>query len=78
MACGMPQTVKGTLGRPDAAFNHSMELIERGTADGSIVVIAPSDPSRLVGRTTFDAARLRDCAAMAHDDVRAAFSSGVR
>jgi predicted patatin/cPLA2 family phospholipase len=72
-AVGHSASVKALIGAPDPAYNDVMEELEAQdlTQPQARWPVWPSDPSRLVERTTSDLALLRDCAAMAREDMKA-------
>ena len=75
-----PRSLRDQLLNEDKLFNNTMNLLqERGILGGDIRItwVAPSDKSRLVGRTTRGRARLWDCAQMGHEDVLNALGVSV-
>lgn len=78
LARGQSEAVKGLMGKADDTFNTAMKTLEDGHADDSrIVTVFPSDASRLVGRTTFDRAKLQECADMGRKDMTEALRRAV-
>lgn len=73
MARGQSAAVKALIGRADVRFNDAMDFLE-GKAEAAKTIrhwcVWPSDLEKLVGRTTFDKERLRDCAEMGRADMR--------
>jgi predicted patatin/cPLA2 family phospholipase len=75
MMRGQSSAIKKVIGKPDSAFNSSMDALERGeVGDTRIFGVFPSDAAKLVGRTTFDRSMLLECAAMGRRDMREALS----
>ncbi|MDA0231591.1 MAG: patatin-like phospholipase family protein [Proteobacteria bacterium] len=75
-----PRSLSDKLLDEDGLFNKTMNLLqERGRLGGDLRItwVAPSDESRLVGRTTRGRARLWDCAQMGRDDAIQALGVSV-
>ncbi|MGH4015684.1 MAG: patatin-like phospholipase family protein [Pseudonocardiaceae bacterium] len=74
MARGQSVALRDRIGREDVRFNEAMDLLEgigqlpTGLRRRSVW---PSDENKLVGRTTSDRARLRECADMGRADMQA-------
>ena len=67
-----PQSLRRRLLDEDKLYNKTMNLLQdpdKLGRDIHITLVSPSDPSRLVGRTTRDRSKLWDCAQMAREDV---------
>lgn len=80
MARGQSPAVKAIIGKEDRRFNEAMDVLEGhkpGLESLHAWCVWPSDLQRLVARTTFDKDELRDCAAMARDDMRRVLSGAV-
>ncbi|HJQ03768.1 MAG TPA: patatin family protein [Jatrophihabitans sp.] len=72
--------IKKLIGRADHRFNEAMDLLEEPASLGekiSIYSVYPSDESKLVGRTTFQADRLEACAEMGRQDMLAVLNQEV-
>lgn len=76
MARGLSAALRAILLREDVVFNETMDLLEGKTARDGLATFAvwPSDEQQLVGRTSFDKAKLLECAAMGRRDMQAALS----
>ena len=75
-----PRSLRNQLLNEDKLFNKSMDLLQRLALLGGdirITWVAPSDNSRLVGRTTRARARLWDCAKMGREDALNALGGSV-
>lgn len=73
------RAVRRHVGIEDVRFNASMDVLEGVTPVGEtkIWTVWPSSSERLVGRTTADKNRLRDCAKMGYDDMAKVLDSPV-
>ncbi len=71
LAAGQSPAIKAMMGRQDLLFNQAMNLMEgKEQRDGLHVwSVWPSDTEKLVGRTTSDKQRLRQCAEMGRQDM---------
>jgi hypothetical protein len=76
MARGQSAAVRSLMGRADPAFNEAMDLLDHTTHRDGLHCwsVWPSDSEKLVGRTTFDQTKLRECAAMGRHDMEVALS----
>jgi len=75
-----PRALRRKLLDEDKLFNKTMNLLQDPTEVADkirITVVAPSDESRLAGRTTRGRDKLWDCAQMARQDVFRALSVSV-
>ena len=71
---GLAPRVRARFLEPDERFNRTMDMLTvpgQSPANVRLSLIHPRDPGRVVGRTTTDKARLRDCVALAREDVEA-------
>jgi predicted patatin/cPLA2 family phospholipase len=68
---GQSPAIRARLGAADPAFNEAMEVLEAEEleAQRATWTLRPSDPDRLVSRTTNEAGRLRACAELAREDM---------
>jgi predicted patatin/cPLA2 family phospholipase len=71
MARHQSAAVRRKLGAEDLTFNRAMDLLEGVEERPGIKAwcVRPSSSNRLVGRTTSDKVRLRDCAEMGREDM---------
>ena len=71
MARHQSAAVRRKLGAEDLTFNRAMDLLEGVEERRGIKAwcVRPSSSDRLVGRTTSDKSRLRDCADMGREDM---------
>lgn len=78
MARGQSPAIKTLIGREDVRFNEAMDLLE-GVGSRAAALeqwsVWPSDLDKLVGRTTFDKAKLQACADMGREDMQATLSA---
>ncbi len=75
-----PRSLRNQLLNEDKLFNKTMNLLQKRRLLGGdirITWVAPSDKSRLVGRTTRARARLWDCAQMGREDALNALGVSV-
>ena len=78
LARGQSAAVRAVLGIEDSRFNAAMDILEGKVRLGTAVEhwsVWPGDLDRLVGRTTFDKARLRACAEMGRADMESVLQS---
>jgi len=72
LAHGQAPAIRKLIGPPNLLLNETMRLLENQTEEAVPPrgwCVWPSDPSRLVSRTTLDRSELRRCATMGRSDM---------
>lgn len=79
-ARGQSREIRRRIGIPDIRYNRGVDVLEGKLSDRGILSfgIYPSDPARLVGRTTSQRGKLLACAEMGRKDMCTALASKVR
>jgi predicted patatin/cPLA2 family phospholipase len=79
VARGQSPAVRAQLAGQDLLFNRAMDLLEGRAQVAGLRCwgVAPSDPGRLVQRTTVNSAGLRRCAEMGRRDMELALAADV-